>query len=93
MGVIVLDNEYKDTKINRNTIRIGRMYNYAFWLNGNDDVYKNIMEDGIYNFLTEFQNTDNYKIMMTYRLDSFIFGNVSKVWDIDLVVSRHTYGR
>ena len=92
IGVIVLDNEYKDINVNGNIIRIGGMYAYAFGLNGNNDVDKDTMEDGVYDFLNEFQNTDNYKIMMAHRPDSFIFGNASKVWDVDLVVSGHNHG-
>ena len=92
VGVTVLNNEYKDVNINGNTIRIGGMYAYAFGLNGNNDVDKDTMEEGVYDFLTDFQDTDNYKIMMAHRPDSFIFGNVSKVWDIDLVVSGHNHG-
>ena len=30
--------------------------------------------------------------MMAHRPDSFIFGNASKIWDVDLVVSGHTHG-
>ncbi|WP_343338773.1 hypothetical protein TPELB_09770 [Terrisporobacter petrolearius] len=92
VGVTVLDNEYEDVKINSNIIRIGGMYAYAFGLNGNNDVNKDTMEDGVYDFLCKFQDTDNYKIMMAHRPDSFIFGNASKVWNIDLVVSGHTHG-
>lgn len=92
VGVTVLDNEYEDVKINSNIIRIGGMYAYAFGLNGNNDVNKDTMEDGVYDFLRKFQDTDNYKIMMAHRPDSFIFGNASKVWNIDLVVSGHTHG-
>lgn len=92
VGVTVLDNEYKDIKINGNNIRIGGMYAYAFGLNGNNDVDKDTMEEGVYDFLTDFQNTDSYKIMMAHRPDSFIFGNASKIWDVDLVVSGHTHG-
>ncbi|WP_148558116.1 metallophosphoesterase [Terrisporobacter glycolicus] len=92
VGVTVLDNEYEDVKVNGNIIRIGGMYAYAFGLNGNNDVNKDTMEDGVYDFLCKFQDTDNYKIMMAHRPDSFIFGNASKVWNIDLVVSGHTHG-
>lgn len=92
IGVTVLDNEYKDINVNGNNIRIGGMYAYAFGLNDNNDVDKDTMEDGVYNFLNEFQNTDNYKIMMAHRPDSFIFGNASEVWDVDLVVSGHNHG-
>lgn len=92
VGVTVLDNKYEDVKINGDTIRIGGMYAYAFGLNGNNDVNKDTMKDGVYDFLCKFQDTDNYKIMMAHRPDSFIFGNASKVWNIDLVVSGHNHG-
>lgn len=92
IGVTVLDNEYKDIKVNGNNIRIGGMYAYAFGLNDNNDVDKDTMEDGVYDFLNEFQDTDNYKIMMAHRPDSFIFGNASEIWDVDLVVSGHNHG-
>ena len=81
-GITVLDNEYEDLKVGESTIRIGGMYDYAFG---------EINED-TYNFLCDFQNTDSYKIMMSHRPDSFIFGDASEVWDIDLVVSGHTHG-
>lgn len=92
VGVTVLDNEYKDINLNGNKIRIGGMYAYAFGLNGNNNVDKNTMEEGVFDFLNDFQDTDNYKIMMAHRPDSFIFGNASKVRNIDLVVSGHTHG-
>ena len=92
IGVTVLDNEYKDINVNGNNIRIGGMYAYAFGLNDNNDVDKDTMEDGVYDFLNGFQDTDNYKIMMAHRPDSFIFGNASEIWDVDLVVSGHNHG-
>ncbi|HBI93582.1 MAG TPA: hypothetical protein DDY58_14815 [Terrisporobacter glycolicus] len=92
VGVTVLDNGYKDIDLNGNKIRIGGMYAYAFGLNGNNDVDKNTMEEGVFDFLNDFQDTDNYKIMMAHRPDSFIFGNASDKWNIDLVVSGHNHG-
>lgn len=92
VGVTVLDKAYEDIEVNGNTIRIGGMYAYAFGLNDFNSVDKDTMEEGVYDFLTDFQDTDNYKIMMAHRPDSFIFGNASEVWDIDLVVSGHTHG-
>lgn len=92
VGVTVLDKAYEDVEINGNTIRIGGMYAYAFGLNDFNSVDKDTMEEGVYDFLCDFQDTDNYKIMMAHRPDSFIFGNASEVWDIDLVVSGHTHG-
>ena len=82
VNVTVLDKEYEDIKIKNTTIRVGGMYDYAFALNGNNT----------YKFLCDFQDTESYKIMMAHRPDSFIFGDASEVWDIDLVVSGHTHG-
>ena len=82
INVTVLNNEYKDVKINNTTIRVGGMYDYAF----------GVENKKVYNFLCDFQDTKNYKIMMAHRPDSFIFGDASEVWDIDLVVSGHTHG-
>ena len=92
VGVTVLDKAYEDIAVNGNTIRIGGMYAYAFGLNDFNSVDKDTMEEGVYDFLCDFQDTDNYKIMMAHRPDSFIFGNASEVWDIDLVVTGHTHG-
>lgn len=44
------------------------------------------------NFLEEFQNTDRYKIMLCHRPDSFVFGDASDYWKIDLVISGHDHG-
>lgn len=89
-GATVLENKYKDIIIKGEKLRIGGMYSYTFGAGNNVD--KSTMDSKVYNFLEDFQNTSNYKIMMSHRPDSFIFGNVSKVWDIDLVVSAHDHG-
>lgn len=91
VGVTVLEKKYVDITINNEKIRIGGLYDYAFGNKGNL-VKKENMDKDIYNFLCDFQDTDNYKIMMAHRPDSFIFGDASKVWDIDLVVSGHNHG-
>lgn len=92
IGIIVLHNEYEDININGNDIRIGGMYDYAFGLGRNHGMDKNNTEGEVYDFLCKFQDTDSYKIMMAHRPDSFIFGDASQVWDVDLVVSGHTHG-
>lgn len=90
-GVVILDKSYVDVKINKSKIRIGGMYEYAFGNKGNL-VKKENMEKEVYEFLCDFQNTDNYKIMLAHRSDSFVLGDASEVWNIDLVVSGHNHG-
>ena len=89
-GAIVLDKEYTDIEINGIQIRLGGMYDYAFGLNGNNDALA-APEDTL-TFLQDFQDTDRTKIMLAHRPDSFIFGDASKVWDVDLVISGHNHG-
>ena len=89
-GAVVLDKEYVDVEVDGIQIRLGGMYDYAFGLNGNNDASS--APDDTRSFLEDFQNTDRLKIMLTPRPASFIFGDASKVWDVDLVISGHNHG-
>ena len=89
-GAVVLDKTYVDIEVEGIPIRLGGMYDYAFGLNGNNDAAA--APDDTLNFLQDFQNTDRLKIMLAHRPDSFIFGDASKVWDVDLVISGHNHG-
>ena len=92
LGVEVLELEYEDIIVNGNKIRIGGMYDYAFALDGNNTCNPDRMKPEVYKFLSEFQDTDSFKLMLSHRPESFILGEASKTWDIDLVVSGHTHG-
>lgn len=89
-GAIVLDKSYSDIELNGQNIRIGGLYDYAFYFGDLNDPSNKKLQT--YNFLTEFQDTDAFKIMLSHRPDSFIFADASKAWDIDLVVSGHLHG-
>lgn len=91
-GAIVLDESYRDIVVNGNSIRLGGMYDYAFALDGNNTTTKENMRPSLYQFLTDFQDTDSYRLMMAHRPDSFIFGDATRTWEIDLVVSGHNHG-
>ena len=62
----------------------------AYALDG-DNSAENLTGD-VRDFLEEFQNTDRYKIMLCHRPDSFVFGDASDYWKIDLVISGHDHG-
>lgn len=89
-GAVCLDLEYQDIQIKGEVIRLGAMYDYAFGLDGEDSV--EAVDPEIRSFLEDYQDTDHLKIMMAHRPDSFIFGNASSVWDVDLVISGHDHG-
>ena len=91
-GAIVLNREYCDIEIEGQKIRIGGLYDYAFSLQNFDSTDTTNEKVQVYNFLREFEDTDAYKIMLSHRPDSFIFGDASKAWDIDLVASGHLHG-
>lgn len=87
-GAVVLEKEYVDVKIKDTTIRIGGFYGYAFYLH----YYKDPDTLERKAFLTEFVDTEDLKIMMSHRPDSFIFGDAAIRWDIDLLLSGHLHG-
>lgn len=91
-GAKVLDQEYQDIMVNYNKIRIGGIYEYAFRVDDEGKMSKEDMEPKIRNFLEEYQDSDSFKIMMSHRPDSFIFGQAADTWKIDLVVSGHAHG-
>lgn len=89
-GACVLEEGYRDVEIGGCKVRIGGMYEYAFALDG-DNSAENLTGD-VRDFLEEFQNTDRYKIMLCHRPNSFVFGDASDYWKIDLVISGHDHG-
>lgn len=89
-GACVLEEGYRDVEIGGCKVRIGGMYEYAFALDG-DNSAENLTGD-TRDFLEDFQNTDRYKIMLCHRPDSFIFGDASDYWKVDLVISGHDHG-
>lgn len=90
-GAVVLEKEYEDITIDGTPVRIGGMYDYAYGAGRIENEAK-LAKLEVKEFLEDFQDTDALKIMMAHRPDSFIFGDASKAWDIDLVVSGHLHG-
>lgn len=91
-GAIFLDLGYDDIEINGQQIRVGGMVDYAFALDSTNSTNPKTMKKEVYNFLCEFQDSEKLKIMLAHRPDSFVLGEASKTWDVDLVISGHTHG-
>ena len=91
-GAHVLDKQSEDITIKNNKLRIGGIYEYAFAVDGEGKMSKQDMKPKMRSFLTDFEDTDAFKIMMAHRPDSFIFGQAADTWDIDLVTSGHAHG-
>ena len=92
LGVTVLEERYVDLNVSGAALRLGGMYAYAFALDEHNTCDPERMDPDVYRFLTDFQDTDRYTIMISHRPDSFVFGEASSTWDIDLVVSGHDHG-
>ena len=91
-GARVVDKEYEDLTVKNNKIRIGGLYEYAFAVDGEGNMSKKDIPSKVRNFLTDFEDTDAFKIMLSHRPDSFIFGQAADTWNIDLVASGHAHG-
>ena len=89
-GAIVLQKNWKDIEINGTRLRIGAAYEGMFSLD--PEKPKATMLQGMYTFLKGFQDTDCFKIYMTHRPYSFLYGNGSAMWDIDIVMCGHEHG-
>ena len=89
-GAAWLELKYMDVEVKGQALRSGGMYEYAFGLDGEDSA--EAVDSEVGSFLKEYQDTEYLKIMLSHRPDSFIFGNASSVWKVDLVVSGHDHG-
>ena len=88
-GATVLQKNWVDIEINGTKLRIGGAYEGMFSLD--PDNPKETMLQGMYNYLTDFQDTDSLKLYMTHRPYSFLNGNGSSLWDIDVVMCGHEH--
>ncbi len=88
-GATLLEEGYVDLEINGQTLRVGGIFGYAFRNAQSEDAWK---ASETYRFLSDFTQTDAYKILLCHRPDSFIFNEAYNNWAIDLVLCGHTHG-
>ena len=89
-GGVVLQRAWTDTEVRGTKIRIGAAYEDMFSLDdSNPDI---TMQTGMYSFLTDFQDTDALTLYLAHRPSSYLLGNGSSLWDIDVVMSGHEHG-
>lgn len=89
-GATVLQKKYTDLEINGTKLRIGGAYEGMFSLD--PDNPRDTMLQGMYPFLTEFQDTDSLTLYMSHRPYGFLHGNGSSLWNIDVVLCGHEHG-
>ena len=91
-GAAVLNRSYADITANGAALRLGGLYDYAFALDDFNTCDPGRMDPEVWRFLTEFQDTDRCRLMLSHRPDSFIFGEAAETWGVELVVCGHTHG-
>lgn len=88
-GATVLDKQYEDITINDQKLRLGGIYGYCL-----SDKY---LKTGEANeeecaFLTDFQNTDRYTVLMCHMPVCWIENNGVNEWEVDLILAGHAHG-
>lgn len=88
-GATVLQKNWTDIEINGTKLRIGGAYEGMFSRDpGNPE---DTMLPGMYAFLAGFQDTGSLTIYMTHKPYSFLHGNASALWNIDVVMCGHEH--
>lgn len=87
-GAVVLDKEYLDNSVNGQNIRIGGIYGYCQTFSGAQETRRLDEAD----FLMDFQDTDNYKILMCHMPVCWVDGKSLYEWDVDAVFAGHAHG-
>ena len=83
-GAVVLEQEYVDTEIAGQEVRIGGAYGYLLEGEGKDGSEQRFME--------EFQDTERFKILLSHIPEGLLLWESMKYWDVDLVFSGHVHG-
>ena len=90
-GGIVLDEEFKDAVIYGVPVRIGAVADKAYELtNLRGEVKKKY--ESTYEFLSNFQDTGDLRILMSNDPANFIFGDACEQWGVDILLCGHILG-
>ncbi len=85
-GAILLNSDYTDIEINGNSLRLGGLYtpNYPH--------ISNPASDALSEFLSDFCDTDSFRILMEHRPKSFSDEIFPAGYEPELVLSGHLHG-
>lgn len=88
-GAVVLEREYTDVTVNGQTITLGGIYGYCLPAGLYENEHRFPEE---YAFLTDFQKTEHFSLLMCHMPVSWIrYGSLGD-WDVDVILSGHSHG-
>lgn len=76
-GATVLDRAWRDLDIHGTPLRLGGLYDYAFALDDRNSCDPDRMDPEVCRFLTDFQDTERFTLMLSHRPDSFALGEAA----------------
>lgn len=91
-GVQYLEESSTDLVLKGQSIRVGGMYAYSFADDGSGEPDPKESDPNLSTFLNEFCDTDDFKIMVNHRPDTFLLSSDPDYWSVDLSLSGHYHG-
>lgn len=89
-GAIVLNNEYWDTNINGNPIRLAGYMGYYRAVNMTTHTKE--AQQAELEFMDRFENTERYKILLDHIPTSWVDWDYINKYPVDLIFSGHYHG-
>lgn len=88
-GATVLEFDWQDVEVNGQALRLGGLYGYClpakYVQPGNEREPESI-------FLSEFQDTDRYTVLLCHMPASWIQYGSLEWWNVDCILSGHVHG-